>query len=56
MWPPQRRCPGDTTRVTFTLRAELSGLKKVVKSKAVENLMNSEIAALDTAKALLEST
>jgi hypothetical protein len=37
------------------LRAQLSGVKKVVMSKPVQNSMTGEMAALDTAKALIES-
>ncbi len=47
---------GNATEVTFELRAELSGVKKVVMSKPVQSSMNGEMAALDTAKALIEST
>jgi uncharacterized protein YndB with AHSA1/START domain len=46
---------GNATEVTFVLRAELSGVKKVVMSKPVQSSMNGEMAALDTAKALIES-
>jgi hypothetical protein len=56
MWPPQRRSPGDNTRVTFTLGADRSGLQKAVTSKVVGSLMDCEIVAPDTAEASLEST
>jgi len=46
---------GNATKVTFMLRAQLSGLKKVVMSKPVQDSMTGEMAALDTAKALIES-
>lgn len=40
--------------VTFSLEAELSGLKKLLLGGPVQGSMNAEMAALDTAKALLE--
>jgi uncharacterized protein YndB with AHSA1/START domain len=46
---------GNATEVTFMLRAQLTGVKKVVMSKPVQNSMTGEMAALDTAKALIES-
>ncbi|WP_432888614.1 SRPBCC family protein [Kribbella sp. CA-245084] len=45
----------DGTEVTFTLSAELSGLKKLLMTKPVQQSMNSEVAALDRAKQILES-
>ena len=42
------------TLVTFTLDAPLSGLKKVLMGNAVQKSMDAEMAALDTAKAVLE--
>lgn len=45
---------GDGTEVTFSLNAELSGLKKLLMSGQVQKSMNGEMAALDTAKALIE--
>jgi hypothetical protein len=46
---------GDATEVTFALRAHLNGIKKLLMSKPVQDSMDSEMAALDTAKALIES-
>ena len=43
------------TAVTFTLDAELSGVKKFVMGKPVQKSMDAEMANLDKAKALLES-
>lgn len=45
---------GDGTAVTFSLRAELSGVKKLFMSRPVQSSMNGEMAALDTAKAIIE--
>ena len=42
------------TEVSFSLRAELSGLKKLLMSRPVRTSMEGEIAALDTAKSLIE--
>lgn len=42
------------TSVTFTLGAEVSGLKKVMMGKPVQKSMDAEMAALDTAKRILE--
>lgn len=42
------------TEVTFSLDAPLTGLKKVLMSSSVQKAMNAEMAALDTAKAVLE--
>jgi uncharacterized membrane protein len=43
------------TEVTFTLDAELTGLKKLVMARPVQKSMDGEMANLDRAKALLES-
>jgi uncharacterized protein YndB with AHSA1/START domain len=43
------------TAVTFTLDAELTGVKKLVMTKPVQKSMDAEMANLDKAKALLES-
>jgi carbon monoxide dehydrogenase subunit G len=40
--------------VTFSLAAELGGLKKFLLGGPVQGSMNAEMAALDTAKKLLE--
>ncbi|HEY3560947.1 MAG TPA: SRPBCC family protein [Kribbella sp.] len=45
----------DGTEVTLKLSAELSGLKKLLMSKPVQQSMNSEVTALDHAKEILES-
>jgi len=45
---------GDTTTVSFSLTAELTGLKKLVMSRPVQNSMDGEKRALDRAKAILE--
>jgi uncharacterized protein YndB with AHSA1/START domain len=45
----------EGTEVTFRLDAPLTGLKKVFMGNSVEKAMNAEMAALDTAKAVLES-
>lgn len=45
---------GDATSVTFSLDAELGGLKKLLMGGAVQSTMNAEMAALDNLKALLE--
>ena len=44
---------GGTT-VSFTLDAEIGGLKKLLMSGPVQKSMDAEMAALDKAKALLE--
>ncbi|GAA4345626.1 SRPBCC family protein [Microbacterium rhizosphaerae] len=46
---------GDGTSVTFTLDAEVAGIKKLFMGGAVQKSMDAEMAALDKAKALLES-
>jgi uncharacterized protein YndB with AHSA1/START domain len=42
--------------VSFSLKAELGGLKKFLLGGPVEGSMNGEMAALDTAKRLLEGS
>ncbi|MGH3472265.1 MAG: SRPBCC family protein [Nocardioidaceae bacterium] len=44
------------TRVSFSLRAELSGIKKMLLSRPVQRSMDGEMAALDKAKSVIEST
>jgi uncharacterized protein YndB with AHSA1/START domain len=44
------------TEVHFTLAAELSGIKKLLMSGAVQRSMDGEMAGLDTAKRLIESS
>lgn len=48
--------PDGGTEVTMSLRAELGGLKKVFMGKPVQKSMDGEMAGLDKAKALLESS
>ena len=45
---------GGGTEVTFRLDCDLSGIKGKVLSKQVQKSMDGEMAALDTAKRLLE--
>jgi hypothetical protein len=45
----------DGTDVTFKLSAGLSGLKKLLMTKPVQQSMDSEVAALDRAKEILEN-
>jgi uncharacterized protein YndB with AHSA1/START domain len=45
---------GGGTEVTFSLSAELSGIKKLFFSKPVQRSMDGEMAALDKAKTLIE--
>ncbi|MEU1204507.1 SRPBCC family protein [Nocardia sp. NPDC005825] len=44
-----------TTEVTFSLSAELSGLKRLLMSGPVQKTMTAEVAGLDRAKTLLET-
>jgi uncharacterized protein YndB with AHSA1/START domain len=46
---------GAGTSVTFSLSADLTGVKKVLMGSQVQKAMNAEMANLDTAKAVLES-
>jgi uncharacterized protein YndB with AHSA1/START domain len=46
---------GNGTEVTFSLSTELGGLKKVFMSGPVQRSMDGEMAALDRAKALIET-
>jgi uncharacterized membrane protein len=46
---------GETTTVLFSLEAQLSGLKKLLMSRAVQKSMDGEMRALDRAKGLLEA-
>ena len=43
------------TRLTFTLEAELGGIKKLLMGGAVQKTMNSEVEATERLKELLES-
>jgi uncharacterized membrane protein len=49
------RAVNGGTEVTMTLDAQLSGLKGLLMSRPVQKSMDSEVAALDKAKAVLES-
>jgi uncharacterized protein YndB with AHSA1/START domain len=42
------------TEVSFSLKAELTGIKKLLMSNGVQKSMDGELAALDKAKALIE--
>jgi len=46
---------GEGTRMTFALRAELGGIKKLLMSGAVQRTMDAEVAATETLKRLLEA-
>jgi uncharacterized protein YndB with AHSA1/START domain len=45
---------GSGTEVTLSLKAELSGIKRLVMSRPVQKTMDGEMSSLDEAKALLE--
>jgi uncharacterized protein YndB with AHSA1/START domain len=45
---------GEGTEVTFSLSAELTGLKKLMMAGPVQKSMDGEMANLDKAKAVLE--
>jgi uncharacterized protein YndB with AHSA1/START domain len=45
----------EGTEVTLRLDAQLTGVKKLVMGASVQRAMNGEVAALDRAKALLET-
>jgi carbon monoxide dehydrogenase subunit G len=46
----------DGVDIAFSLSAELGGLKKLLMGGQVQRTMNGEMAALDTAKRLLEAS
>lgn len=46
---------GEGTSLTFSLRAELSGLKRLLMGGAVQSTMDAEMSALDALKTLLEA-
>lgn len=46
---------GDSTTVSLSLEAHLSGLKKLLMARAVQRSMEGEMRGLDRAKALLEN-
>jgi uncharacterized protein YndB with AHSA1/START domain len=45
---------GDDTTVSFSLSADLTGIKRLFMSRPVQSSMDGEVAALDTAKAIIE--
>jgi uncharacterized protein YndB with AHSA1/START domain len=45
----------DGTRLTFSLAAELGGLKGLLMGRAVQKTMDAEVAATERLKAILES-
>ena len=45
---------GGATALTFSLRAELSGWKRLVMGRAVQSTMDAEMLALDRLRDLLE--
>jgi uncharacterized protein YndB with AHSA1/START domain len=47
---------GSGTEVSFSIKAELGGITKLFLGKQVQNSMDLDVAALDKAKALIEST
>ena len=49
------RAADGGTSVTFTLDAQLTGLKKLIMTKPVQKSMDAEMSGLDQAKAILES-
>jgi uncharacterized protein YndB with AHSA1/START domain len=46
---------GNATQVSFSLAADLGGVKKLLLSKPVQKSMESEMASLDTAKTIIEA-
>jgi hypothetical protein len=46
---------GGATTVTFTLDAELTGIKKLLMSAAVTKTMKNEVQALNKVKTILET-
>ena len=47
---------GGGTEVRFSLATDLSGLKKLLMAGAVQRSMDGEMAGLDTAKVIIESS
>jgi uncharacterized membrane protein len=47
---------GSAATVSLSLSADLAGWKKLLLSRSVQSAMNSEMQALDRARALLESS
>ena len=46
----------DGTRLTFSLDAELGGIRKLLMGRAVQKTMDAEVAATERLKQILEST
>ena len=44
------------TRLSFSLQAELGGLKKLLMGGAVQKTMDAEVGSIERLKTLLEST
>jgi len=44
----------EHTRVSFSLSVELTGIKRVLMSRAVQRAMDGEVKAIEQAKAVLE--
>ena len=47
---------GDTTTVSLSLAADLTGLKRLLLSRSVQGAMDGEMQALDRAKAIIEGS
>lgn len=47
---------GDATTVSFSLAADLRGLKKLLMSRPVQRSMDGEMQAPDLAKAVIEQS
>lgn len=47
--------PEGGTEVTLNLHAELTGFRRVLMERSVQRSMDGEVAALDTAKRILEA-
>ena len=47
---------GTGSEVSFSLQAELGGIKKLLMGSAVQRSMDGEMTGLDTAKQLIEAT
>jgi carbon monoxide dehydrogenase subunit G len=43
------------TRLTFTLDAQLSGLRKLLMGSMVQRTMDAEVASIDNVKRVLEA-
>jgi hypothetical protein len=48
--------PADSgTRLTFSLEAQLNGVRRLLMGSAVQKTMDAEVRTLDNLKAVLES-